>query len=33
MRRIKNLVIGGIENKVFNLILFTVLLLTAFIQF
>ena len=29
MRRIKNLVIGGIENKVFNLILFTVLLLTA----
>ena len=29
MRRIKNLVIGGIENKIFNLILFTVLLLSA----
>ncbi len=29
MKRIKNLVIGGIENKVFNLILVTVLLLTA----
>ena len=28
MKRIKNLVIGGIENKVFNLILCTVLLLT-----
>ena len=29
MKRIKNLVIGGIENKIFNLILFTVILLTA----
>ncbi|MDO4865220.1 MAG: SpoIIE family protein phosphatase [Clostridia bacterium] len=29
MKRIKNLVIGGIENKVFNLILVTVILLTA----
>ena len=29
MKRIKNLVIGGIDNKVFNLILVTVLLLTA----
>ena len=29
MRRFKNLVIGGIENKIFNLILFTVILLTA----
>ena len=29
MRRIKNLVIGGIQSKVFNLILYTVLLLTA----
>ena len=29
MRRFKNLVIGGIENKVFNLILLTVILLTA----
>ena len=29
MKRFKNLVIGGIENKVFNLILFTVILLTA----
>ena len=27
MRKIKNLVIGGIENKIFNLILFTVLLI------
>ncbi len=29
MRRFKNLVIGGIQNKIFNLILITVLLLTA----
>ena len=29
MKRFKHLVIGGIQNKVFNLILFTVLLLTA----
>ena len=29
MRRIRNLVIGGIQNKVFNLILYTVILLTA----
>ena len=29
MKRIKNLVIGGIQNKVFNLILYTVVLLTA----
>ncbi len=29
MKRFKNLVIGGIENKVFNLILITVILLTA----
>ena len=29
MKRIKNLVIGGIQSKVFNLILYTVLLLTA----
>ena len=29
MKRFKNLVIGGIQNKVFNLILFTVILLTA----
>ena len=29
MRKIKNLVIGGIENKIFNLILFTVILLTV----
>lgn len=29
MKRIKNLVIGGIQSKVFNLLLFTVLLLTA----
>lgn len=29
MRRIKNLVIGGIQSKVFNLILYTVMLLTA----
>ena len=29
MKRVKNLVIGGIENKVFNLILATVILLTA----
>ena len=29
MKRFKNLVIGGIENKVFNLILLTVILLTA----
>ena len=29
MRRIKNLVIGGIENKLFNLILVTVLLISA----
>ena len=29
MRKIRNLVIGGIENKIFNLILLTVLLLTA----
>ena len=29
MKRIKNFVIGGIENKVFNLILMTVILLTA----
>ena len=29
MRRFKNLVIGGIQSKIFNLILFTVLLLTA----
>ena len=29
MRRVKNLVIGGIQSKVFNLILVTVILLTA----
>ena len=29
MRKIKNLVIGGIQSKIFNLILFTVLLLLA----
>ena len=29
MKRFKNLVIGGIQNKVFNLILYTVVLLTA----
>ena len=29
MRKIKNLIIGGIENKVFNLILFTGILITA----
>ena len=29
MKRFKNLVIGGIQNKIFNLILFTVILLTA----
>ena len=29
MKRIKNLVIGGIQSKVFNLILVTVILLTA----
>ena len=29
MKRLKHLVIGGIQNKVFNLILFTVILLTA----
>ncbi|MBR0407521.1 MAG: SpoIIE family protein phosphatase [Clostridia bacterium] len=29
MKRIKNLVIGGIQSKVFNLILYTVVLLTA----
>ncbi len=29
MKRVKNLVIGGIQTKVFNLILFTVILLTA----
>ena len=29
MKRIKNLVIGGIESKIINLILFTVILLTA----
>ena len=29
MKKIKNLVIGGIQSKVFNLILFTVVLLTA----
>ena len=29
MKRIKNLVLGGIQNKVFNLILYTVVLLTA----
>lgn len=29
MKRIKNLVIGGIENKIFNLIIYTVILLTA----
>ena len=29
MKRFKNLVIGGIQNKVFNLILLTVILLTA----
>ena len=29
MKRFKNLVIGGIENKVFNLILLTVILLTV----
>ena len=29
MKRIRNIVIGGIQNKIFNLILFTVLLLTA----
>ena len=29
MKRIKNLVIGGIQSKVFNLILYTVILLTA----
>ncbi|MBQ7604756.1 MAG: SpoIIE family protein phosphatase [Clostridia bacterium] len=29
MKKIKNLVIGGIQSKIFNLILFTVILLTA----
>lgn len=29
MKKIRNLVIGGIENKIFNLIIFTVLLLSA----
>ena len=29
MKKIKNIVIGGIENKVFNLILLTVLLTSA----
>ena len=29
MKRVRNLVIGGIQNKIFNLILFTVLLLSA----
>ena len=29
MKRFKNLVIGGIQSKVFNLILYTVVLLTA----
>jgi sigma-B regulation protein RsbU (phosphoserine phosphatase) len=29
MRKIKNLIIGGIENKVFNLILLTGLLIAA----
>ena len=29
MRKIKNLVIGGIENKIFNLVLVTVLLVAA----
>ena len=29
MKRFKNFVIGGIQSKVFNLILYTVLLLTA----
>ena len=29
MRRFKNLVIGGIQSKVLNLILYTVLLLTV----
>ena len=29
MKRFKNLVIGGIQNKIVNLILITVLLLTA----
>ena len=29
MKRIRNLVIGGIENKIFNLILITVILITA----
>ena len=29
MKKIRNLVIGGIENKIFNLIIFTVLLLSV----
>ena len=29
MKKIKNFVIGGIQSKVFNLILYTVVLLTA----
>ncbi len=29
MKKVRNLVIGGIENKIFNLILFTVILMTA----
>lgn len=29
MRKFRNLVIGGIENKIFNLILITVILLTV----
>ena len=29
MRRFKNFTIGGIQSKVFNLILYTILLLTA----
>ena len=29
MKKIKNLVIGGIENKVINLILITVIVITA----
>ena len=32
MKKFRNLVIGGIENKVFNLILFTVLLITIVFQ-
>ena len=29
MKRVRNLVIGGIQSKIFNLILYTVILLTA----